>query len=133
MALLALVYVVGMAIYHGSFVVNQYVLPESGERESPDWRSVRIELMLTVMLLAPLFRRILLTLTWIKGSTSAMAAVIYVLAFAWLPLLKGITLVLFRPGERKVRSLRLLDSVSLSDLYALGVTYLLSVTMRMVR
>lgn len=130
-SLLALVYVVGMATYHGFFLVNQYVLPEPEERESPDWRSVRIELMLTVMILAPLLRHVLPTLTWVKGSRSAVAAVFYVLAFAWLPLLKGVTFVFFRPGERNARFPRLLYSAPLSVLYVLGIAYLLFVTITM--
>ena len=87
--------------------------------------------MLTVMILAPLLRRVLPTLTWVKGSRSAVAAVFYVIAFAWQPLLKGVRFVFIRPEERNARFPRLLYAVPLSVLYVLGIAYLLFVTITM--
>ena len=83
------------------------------------------------MILAPLLRRVLPALTWVRGSMSVAATVSYVAVFAWLPLLKGAVLLIFRPGGRKRRAIRFLYAVPLSALYVLGIAYLLAVTVTM--
>lgn len=130
-SMLALLYVIAMAGYHGFFLVTRFVLPEPGQRAARGWKSVLIELFLTLLVLAPVLRRVVPVLTWVRGPSTASAVAFYVAVFAWLPLLKGAALVALLPGTRKNSVLTVLYSVPMSVLYLMGVGYLLCVTASM--
>ena len=128
---LALLYVVSMAGYHGFFLITRFVLPEPPQRAARGWKSVSCELFLTLVVLAPLLRRIVPVMTWVRGPSAASAVAFYVACFAWLPCLKGLALVALRPGARKDSALGVLYSVPMTVLYLMGVGYLLCVTVSM--
>lgn len=130
-SLLALLYVIGMAGYHGRFLVTRFVLPEPRSRARRDWKSVLSELFLTAVVVAPLLRRVLPTLAWVRGPSTAAAAVFYVATFAWLPLLKAVALCAIWAAPRREAALAGLYSVPVTLLYLAGVGYLLCVTLTM--
>jgi hypothetical protein len=130
-SVLALLYVVAMATYHGFFLVTRFVLPEPAERAARGWSSVLTELFLTLAVLAPVLRRIVPVLTWVRGPSAVSAALFYVAAFAWLPALKGAAMIGLPHGPRKDHAMRVLYSVPLSVVYVMGIGYLLFVTVSM--
>lgn len=130
-SMLALPYVLAMAGYHGFFLLTRYVLPEPARRAACGWKSVLIELFLTVVVLAPVLRRILPVLTGERGPSAALAASFYVAMFGWLPLMKAAALLALPLGRRKDDLLRVLYSVPMSVLYLTGVGYSLFVTTSM--
>ncbi|MDR3638083.1 MAG: hypothetical protein P4L84_30035 [Isosphaeraceae bacterium] len=130
-SLLALVYVLSMASYHGFFLVTRFVLPEPRERAMRDWKSVLSELFLTLAILAPLLRRIVPVLTWVRGPSTTSAVAIYVATFAWLPFMKAFALLGSPAGSRHDAALRVLYSVPMTVLYLMGIGYVLCVTVSM--
>ncbi len=128
---LALGYVVSMAAYHGFFLVTRFVIPQQQERGTRGWSNVGVELFLTLVVLAPLLRRIVPVMTCVHGPSAASAVLFYVATFAWLPAIKGLTLLFIRSGPRKDCTMRVLYSVPFSVLYLMGIGYLLCVTVSM--
>jgi hypothetical protein len=128
---LALVYVLSMAGYHGFFLITRFVRPAPPERAARGWKSVSCELFLTLLVLAPLLRRIVPVLTGVRGPSAASAAAFYVASFAWLPVMKGLVLIALPRGARKDAALDILYSVPMTVLYLMGIGYLLCVTVSM--
>lgn len=130
-SILALAYVVAMATYHGVFLARRFILPPPNARARRDATTVLSELLLAMLILAPLLRRVVPFLTWAHEPSAVPAMAFYLATFAWLPVLKGAAVCVVPAGARQDATLGFLYSVPMSALYLVGMAYVLCVTIAM--